>query len=391
MTSTRCDVLVAGGGLVGLSLAPALARAGLAVALADRVPVGAVAADPATIDSRVYAISPGSVAFLEAQRAWSAVPADRMQPVESMRIEGDRGAVLEFSAHDVGVRALAWVVEEREIRAALVPRVRDEGVVVLAPRRFASLAFAPEFASLTLEDEDRVEARLVVGTDGVRSWVREAAGMHAVPRPYGQTAVVANFACERPHRGCARQWFREDGGILAWLPLPGRRVSIVWSAPAALATELMSLDRAALASRVAAAGEHVLGDFAVVTPPAAFPLQFLRLPALVAHRLALAGDAAHGVHPLAGQGVNLGFGDAEALAAVLAERGPVTDPGASVLLERYARRRAEPVLAMQAVTDGLARLFGARGAWVSMLRNLGLAAADRLPFVKQALAQPALR
>ena len=137
MTSTRCDVLVAGGGLVGLSLASALARTGLSVALVDRAPVDTVPADPATIDSRVYAISPGSVAFLAAQRAWAALPADRMQPVESMRVEGDRGAVLEFSAHDVGVRALAWIVEEREIRAALVPRVRDEGVVVLAPRRFA--------------------------------------------------------------------------------------------------------------------------------------------------------------------------------------------------------------------------------------------------------------
>jgi len=391
MTPTRFDVLVAGGGLVGLSVAPALARAGLSVALADGATVGAPATDPATLDARVYAISPGSVAFLESLAVWPALPASRLQPVESMRVEGDRGAVLEFSAYDLGVRALAWIVEEREIRAALVPRVRAEGVTILAPRRFESLAFAPESATLKLEGGECVEARLVVGADGVRSWVREAAGMHALPRPYGQTAVVANFACERAHRGCARQWFREDGGILAWLPLPGRRVSIVWSAPTPLAEELMALDHAALAERVAAAGGHVLRDFDVVTPPAAFPLQFLRLPALVAHRLALVGDAAHGVHPLAGQGVNLGFGDAQALAEVLASRGPVADPGAPLLLERYARRRAEPVLAMQAVTDGLARLFGARGTWVSVLRNLGLAAADRLPLVKRALAQPALR
>jgi 2-octaprenyl-6-methoxyphenol hydroxylase len=391
MTSTRYDVLVAGGGLVGLSLAPALARTGLSVALADRSPIDAPATDPATLDSRVYAISPGSVAFLERQGAWAALPASRLEAVQSMRVEGDRGAVLEFSAYDVGVAALAWIVEEREIRKALVPRVREAGVALLAPRRFETLAFAPPSATLDLEGGERAEALLVVGADGVRSWVREAAGLHAAPRPYGQTAVVANFACERPHRGCARQWFRADGGILAWLPLPGRRVSIVWSAPAALATELMALDHADLAARVAAAGGHTLGDFVVVTPPAAFPLQFLRVPAPVAHRLALVGDAAHGVHPLAGQGVNLGFGDAEALAAVLAERGPVADPGAPVLLERYARRRAEPVIAMQAVTDGLARLFGARGAWISVLRNLGLAAAGRLPFVKQALAQPALR
>ncbi len=391
MTSRRCDVLVAGGGLVGLSLAPALARAGLAVALVDRAPVAAPATDPATLDSRVYAISPSSVAFLEAQRAWPAVPAVRLQPVESMRIEGDRGALLEFSAYDVGVRALAWIAEEREIRRALVPQVADAGVEVLAPQRFGALSFAPTHATLELDGAGAIEARLVVGADGIRSRVREAAGMHAEPRPYGQTAVVANFACEHPHRGCARQWFRPDGGILAWLPLPGRRISIVWSAPTALATELMTLDHAALAARVADAGLRALGDLEVVTPPAAFPLQFLRLPAPVAHRLALVGDAAHGVHPLAGQGVNLGFGDAEALAAVVATRGPVADPGAAVLLERYARRRAEPVLAMQALTDGLARLFGAQGTWLALLRNLGLGAADRLPFVKQALAQHAVR
>ncbi len=135
----------------------------------------------------------------------------------------------------------------------------------------------------------------------------------------------------------------------------------------------------------------MLGRFETLTPAAGFPLRFLRVPTSVALRLALVGDAAHGVHPLAGQGVNLGFGDAQALAAVVAERGPVDDPGAAILLERYARRRAEPVLAMQAVTDGLARLFGVPSPWLSRLRNVGLAAVDRLPALKRALAQPALR
>jgi 2-octaprenyl-6-methoxyphenol hydroxylase len=135
----------------------------------------------------------------------------------------------------------------------------------------------------------------------------------------------------------------------------------------------------------------VLGALTPISESAGFPLVLLKLASPVAHRLALVGDAAHGVHPLAGQGVNLGFGDALALSQVLAERGPVGDPGAPLLLERFARRRAEPVLAMQTVTDGLARLFGAPAPWVATLRNAGMAAVDRLPVLKRILAQPALR
>ncbi len=262
---------------------------------------------------------------------------------------------------------------------------------ILAPRSFASLAWTPDAATIAFADGSAASARLVVAADGLRSWVRAAAGVNASVRPYGQTAVVANFACERAHHGRARQWFRDDGGILAWLPLPGRRMSLVWSAPEALAQELLALDPAALAARVGAAGGDALGELACITPAAGFPLALMRVPATVAHRLALVGDAAHGVHPLAGQGVNLGFGDAEALAAVLRERGPVADAGAAVLLERYARRRVEPVRAMQAVTDGLWQLFGATTPWLRAARNLGLTAVDRLPLAKRLLAQSALR
>jgi 2-octaprenyl-6-methoxyphenol hydroxylase len=158
-----------------------------------------------------------------------------------------------------------------------------------------------------------------------------------------------------------------------------------------LAQELLELDPARLAARVAEAGGRMLGEFECITPAAGFPLSFLKLPVVVAHRMALVGDAAHGVHPLAGQGVNLGFGDVEALAAVMRERGPVADPGAPLLLDRYARRRAGPVTAMQTVTDALAHLFRIRTPWVRAARNLGLAAVDRLPPARRLLAQTALR
>ncbi|HSV17407.1 MAG TPA: FAD-dependent monooxygenase [Casimicrobiaceae bacterium] len=385
------DVVVAGAGLAGLALAPALARTGLRVALVDRAPVAAPVPPDDGFDLRTYAVSPGSAAFLARLGAWQALPVERMTAVETMRIEGDASGSLQFSAYDLGERALAWIVEERALRAALVPQVHAAGVEVHGDAGFDSLAFDADQATLRLTDASTLVTRLVIAADGVRSWVRAAAGLVAMPRPYGQTAVVANFACASPHHGCARQWFHADGGVLAWLPLPGRGISIVWSAPDALATELLSLPPAALAERVAGAGGHALGALTPLGPAAGFPLHSLRLPTSVAHRLALVGDAAHGVHPLAGQGVNLGFGDAEALAGVMAGRGPVTDPGAPVLLARYARRRAEPVLAMHAVTDGLARLFGASAPWLRVLRNAGLSAVDRLPLVKRALAQPALR
>lgn len=391
----RADVLIAGAGLVGLALAAALARTGLAVTLVDRAPVAAPEYDPATWDARVYAISPGSAAFLHAIGAWPMLPPDRVAPIEAMRVAGDAGAKLDFSAYDLGERALAWVVEERALRAALLPVVFEAGVTVVGNAPFVGLEWSADGTRLTLAPDGEppmsLAARLLVGADGGRSWIREAAGIVAVPKPYGQTAVVANFACARAHHGVARQWFRPDGGVLAWLPLPERRMSMVWSAPETLAVELLALAPEALAARVAAAGEHALGELTPLTPAAAFPLALLKLPTTIAHRLALVGDAAHGVHPLAGQGVNLGFGDAQALAAVLAERGPVADAGAPILLERFARRRAEPVLAMQTVTDGLAELFGRDSPWLRSLRNAGLAAVDRIPAVKRLLAQPALR
>jgi 2-polyprenylphenol 6-hydroxylase len=386
----RHDVLVAGAGLVGLALATALARTGLNVVLLDGTEPRA-AQDPDSWDARIYAISPGSAAFLSSVGAWQALSCERIEAIETMRVFGDAGASLEFSAYELGERALAWIVEERALRAALLPAIHVPGLDYVTGARFASLAWSVQEGTLTLDDGRRFSANLVVGADGVHSWVRRAAGIAAEPRSYGQQGVVANFECELAHHGCARQWFRDDGSVLAWLPLPGRRISIVWSAPDALAAELLALPPDAFALRVADAGGSALGALSLITPPAAFPLASLRLRTSVAHRMALVGDAAHGVHPLAGQGVNLGFGDAQALADVLAERGPVADVGAPILLERFARRRAEPVLAMHAVTDGLVRLFGPRKPWLRRVRNAGLSAVDRLSIVKRMLAQPALR
>jgi len=389
--NTAFDVVIVGAGLVGLSLAPALSRSSLSVALVDRGSMTDEEPDTESLDARIYAISPGSAAFLRGVGAWQELRCDRIAAIESMHVEGDDGGSIDFSAYDLGERALAWIVEERELRFALLRTVRRAGAQMIADAALDALTWSKSAAALRLGDGRTLETRLIVGADGARSWVREAAGIVVEAKPYGQTAVVANFSCERAHHGRAYQWFRSDGGVLAWLPLPGRRISMVWSAPDALAQTLVGAPADELSAQVEESGRHTLGKLECITPPSGFPLRFLRLPTSVALRLALVGDAAHGVHPLAGQGVNLGFGDAQALATVLAERGPVDDAGAPILLERYARRRAEPVLAMQAVTDGLARLFGPSTPWLKTLRNAGISAVDRLPLLKRALAQPALR
>jgi 2-polyprenylphenol 6-hydroxylase len=393
MNEVDHDVVIVGAGLVGLSLAAALSRAGLSVSMVDRNRV--VAADPVqgdTWDTRVYAISPGSAEFLRAYGVWQRIPAERIAPIDAMEVFGDDRGHVRFDAYEMGERSLAWIVESRELNAALVAAVRAiASIEVLAPSVPESIAWRGDRAEIRLAEGRVMTARLVVGADGVTSWARRESGMLHEPQPYDQKGVVANFATEIAHRGRAFQWFLGDRGVLAWLPLPGKRMSIVWSAPDALAAELLALEPAALVECVAAAGGHALGRLEMISAAAGFPLTLLKLPSVVSHRFALIGDAAHGVHPLAGQGDNLGFGDAATLAAVLAGRGAVGDVGAPILLERYAQRRAAPVLAMQTVTDGLVRLFGLSAPWAQVLRNRGMRAVDAVRPLKRLLAKPALR
>jgi len=227
----------------------------------------------------------------------------------------------------------------------------------------------------------------VVGADGARSFVREQAGIAAASGAYAQSAVVANFACERPHRGVALQWF-QGGPVLALLPLPGERVSMVWSTGDA--ERLLALDEQALGREVGRASGHALGELRLLCAPRAFPLQRLAAQRMVAPRAALAGDAAHVVHPLAGQGANLGLQDARALAAALAAREPQRDPGDLGLLRRYERARAADVLAMDATVHGLCRLFASGAQPIARLRNAGLNLTDRLPVLKNLLIHQAM-
>ena len=257
----------------------------------------------------------------------------------------------------------------------------------------ASLHTGADAVSLTLADGRACEAQLIIAADGARSWVRAAAGITTDDIPYGQTAVVANFHTEKPHFNSAFQWFRDgpaDRGssILAWLPLPGQQISIVWSAPDALAAELMAMPTDALANRVAEAGGNALSALRSAGVPASFPLRNQRARSLIAPRVALVGDAAHVVHPLAGQGLNLGFGDCAELARCL---DGARDPGEHLTLRRYERARKAAILEMYGLTHGLQRLFSSQALPVRTLRNAGLNFTGRLPVIPELLVRLATR
>lgn len=385
--SSPLDVLIVGAGLVGASFALALQGSGLRVAVIEP-------AEPAPAgegwDSRIYALNPANLEFLRAIGAWQHVAADRVQPVARMAIYGDDDTGLDFSAYESGVAALAYILESGQLQRAMWRSLRDaSGIELITGVRCDTARFERDAVQITLDDGRTVQTRLLVGADGANSWVRRVAQMDADVHAYGHVGVVANFECERPHNGVAYQWFR-DGRILAYLPLPGRRMSMVWSTPDAHGRELLALHAEELAARVAEAGRHVLGGLQVITPPQAFPLRKMHLPDIVASRVALIGDAAHVVHPLAGQGVNLGFGDAAVLARLIREREPFRDCGDRAVLRRYQRERAEPVTAMRLVTHGLQRLFAVPSPWMSAVRNRGLAYTDRAVMLKNLLVRQAL-
>ncbi|MBV8465530.1 MAG: UbiH/UbiF family hydroxylase [Burkholderiales bacterium] len=380
------DILIVGGGLVGASLALALASR-WRVALLERSAPPQASSEPDVWDSRIYAVSPGNRAFLESMGGWR-VPATRVGNIREMDVRGDDGGLICFDALDMAAERLAATVENSALQASLWQALEGR-VTLIAGSKAVAASFDADRASIELDDGRKITTALAVAADGAQSWLRQAAGIDFERRPYGQLGVVANFRCERSHGDIARQWFRNDG-ILAWLPLPGNRISIVWSTDEQKSAELRALDGEALADRVAAAGGRQLGALQTITPAAAFPLALGKAATVTAQRLALVGDAAHTVHPLAGQGVNLGFGDARCLAEMLAP-AHVDDPGAAHLLARYARARAEEVWTMQTLCDGLQRLFGSRDPVLAGLRNFGLSMTNRAGPLKRVLMRRAFQ
>ena len=381
------DLVIVGGGLAGLSLACALRETRLKIALVETQP------PPVRRegwDARVYAVTPANAAFLEKIGVWKHLDPERMAPIHAMKVLGDAGAQLDLSAYATGVSELGWIIESSLMTCELWENAKRQGNLSLfCPIAPAVIEISPESAVLTLADGRILNAKLLVGADGRDSWVRTAVGLSATNTLYGEMGVVANFSCALAHRNIARQWFRPDG-VLAWLPLAGQRISIVWSTPEAHAQELLSLSEEALCARVAEAGNHELGSLGLITPAAAFPLRLMRVPKTVAQRLALIGDAAHGIHPLSGHGINLGFQDARILAELLCATPEWQDIGSERLLLRQQRARSEETVLMQTATHALHRLFRETLPGARTLRNVGMNLTNKLPLAKNLLVRYAI-
>ncbi len=361
--SKKYDVAVLGGGVVGHTLALLLARDRLRVAL-----VQPPASSQPAPDIRAYALNTASRALLDSLRVWPQTTDQppTVTPVRHMWVSesSDQGASVRFDSD--AAEPLSWIVDVPALEATLAQAV----------------AFQPGIDRLT----ERPPAQLAVICEGKRSRTRDASGFEFDVKPYPQTAIAARWRTERPHGGVARQWFLAGGEILALLPLEGEHghaVAMVWSAKPEHAADLLAEPADALAQQVEQACDHALGAMAPMGEPAGWPLELSRARRWVQPGLALAGDAAHALHPLAGQGLNVGLADVAELARVLHEREYWRELGDLRLLRRYERARQGDVSAMAWVTDGLYGLFGHDDGRIQALRRWGLRNFDRLTPLKQ--------
>lgn len=384
------DVAIVGAGMVGAALALKLARAGVDVAVVEpRAPAEWSASDD--VDLRVVALAPSSAALLESIGVWETIVAARAGPYRRMRVwDALAPGELGFDSADEGEAALGWIVENRLIQHVLWRALQNDARVTLhCPARVDATEIEGERRTLVLADGARVGARLVVGADGADSGLRDLVGIATRDRDYAQRAIVAHVATERPHQATAWQRFL-PGATLAFLPLADGRSSIVWSVPLTEGERLLALDDSTFCAELGAAFDFRLGRVTATTARAAFPLRLKLAHDYAAARFALIGDAAHVVHPLAGQGVNLGLRDVVELAdAIDAARAGKLDAGAEPVLRRYERRRRSDNAVSAHAFDMIQRVFGSASAPIAALRGAGLALVDRIAPLKRLFARHA--
>lgn len=385
----EADVLIVGGGMVGGPLALALAGAGLAVVVVDSADPEATVA--AAFDGRSSAIAYATQRVLAATGVWDEL-GPRTTPILDIRVaDGDSPLFLHYDHRDVGGDALGYMVENRDFRNAVLARLQAEpGVTFLAPASVTNLDRGPGFVAAEISDGTRVRAALAIGADGRESATRQGAGIKIARWIYAQTAIVVTVGHEFPHDNVAHEHFL-PAGPFAILPLTGNRSSIVWTERDEIAPAILALDEAGFLEELAVRFGDFLGRLRVLGGRWSYPLALQAAETAIAPRLALVGDAYHAMHPIAGQGVNMGLRDVAALSEVLIDaRRLGLDIGDTGVLGDYQRWRRFDNTLMLAATDGLNRLFSNSVPPVRLARDLGLAAVNRVPPVKRTFMRHAM-
>ena len=396
------DVVVVGGGIAGKACALGLAQLGLnTIEIAPDLGQTVAAPQGLQWGQRIYAFSPGTQKLLAHLQIWDALDHSRMQSVRDMQIYGDRGEKndqLHLSAFEAGVPQLAWIGESNLIEHTLDQASRFQNKLERITDVIEKIEVDANGGTLHLKNGGAIRAQLIIAADGANSPIRSELGIAASEENYSQSAVVANWTCTYPHLETAFQWFLPGGDIVAMLPLPGKQVSMVWSTSPEHAADLLKMDQAQWQDRFASIANGAigkqLGELTLNSTPVAFPLRKIQAKRLIGPasvpKVVLIGDAAHVMHPLAGQGLNLGLRDVAVLLNILGKRESFRLPGDAVLLRRYERQRQGDTSALLWVTDKLKKLFSASSNTERQLRNWGLGLVNKSHFIKQRLIERAL-
>ena len=375
----KTQVAIMGAGLVGMVAAVAMHQAGFEVLLIDgKNPEQALSNSSEEWDQKIYAVSPKNVEWLKQLGVWQHIEESRIGNMQHMQIWGDEKTPLCLTAEDANQDALAFIVEAKVLSKALLRQVHHHKIQTKFDCPGQQLFINSKKTLLELESAT-VDSELLLAADGSHSWVRHQINAPLNVKSYGQIAIVANFEVEESHGNTATQWFGHDvngeNSILAWLPLPGNRISIVWSVSVSVGQALLGLNAEEFTQRVSATGNHILGKMRLITSPASFPLSLQTTDVLTQDCTVFIGDAAHQIHPLAGQGMNLGFRDVIDIVEIWKDKNPYQSVNDSSLLKRYSRVRKQDVLNMRLLTDGLYQLFANQYIPIKQLRNRGLALA----------------
>ncbi len=384
----NADIIVVGAGLVGLAAAVAFAKQNRKVVLIDAKKPIIEKHQP--WDERIYALTPGTVSWLQALDVWAVVDLTRVNDIHAMHLWGEASAnPLVLADHDANLPKLGVIVESRNLMYALWQQVNALGVTVITEAKCKYIENRQEHIWLGLENGAEISAKLIIAADGVNSWVRQQADIALKQRDFHQTAIVANFLAEKSHQYVARQWFAPHE-TLALLPLPEKYVSMVWSVSTESANELLTLSSDELAQKVETQSRHTLGILSPVGKTLSFRLNQQTAVQLIAERVALMGDAAHQVHPMAGQGVNLGFRDVMQLESLVSTTHALQDIGETTFLRKYERSRQADIVTMNALTTGLDELFASDINLVTKWTHWGLRQLNHQATIKKLLIQQAV-